>query len=132
MSLSLIKRNSALARVIRPVKKATVVPGRRSFAAAAQATLPASYQAEGVNNTTEYVLVKLDQVINWSRKSSMWPVTFGLACCAVEMMHAAAPRYDMDRIGTVVRVVPKYIFLKKLQARFLDRAKPQPWTFVFV
>ncbi|XP_023318181.1 NADH dehydrogenase [ubiquinone] iron-sulfur protein 7, mitochondrial-like [Trichogramma pretiosum] len=37
----------------------------------------------------------------------MWPVTFGLACCAVEMMHMAAPRYDMDRFGVVFRASPK-------------------------
>jgi hypothetical protein len=39
-------------------------------------------------------------------QGSMWPMTFGLACCAVEMMHAAAPRYDMDRFGIVFRASP--------------------------
>lgn len=38
--------------------------------------------------SAEYVVTKLDALANWSRKHSMWPVTFGLACCAVEMMHA--------------------------------------------
>lgn len=37
----------------------------------------------------------------------MWPMTFGLACCAVEMMHMAAPRYDMDRFGVVFRASPR-------------------------
>jgi len=37
----------------------------------------------------------------------MWPLTFGLACCAVEMMHIAAPRYDMDRFGVVFRASPR-------------------------
>ena len=37
----------------------------------------------------------------------MWPMTFGLACCAVEMMHFAAPRYDMDRFGVVFRASPR-------------------------
>jgi len=37
----------------------------------------------------------------------MWPLTFGLACCAVEMMHIAAPRYDMDRYGVVFRASPR-------------------------
>jgi NADH dehydrogenase (ubiquinone) Fe-S protein 7 len=41
------------------------------------------------------------------RKGSIWPMTFGLACCAVEMMHAAASRYDMDRFGIVFRASPR-------------------------
>ena len=39
------------------------------------------------------------QAINWARQSSVWPLTFGLACCAIEMMAAGASRYDMDRFG---------------------------------
>jgi hypothetical protein len=41
-----------------------------------------------------------------TRQGSLWPMTFGLACCAVEMMHAAAARYDMDRFGVVFRASP--------------------------
>lgn len=55
----------------------------------------------------EYVITKLDDLINWARRSSLWPMTFGLACCAVEMMHMAAPRYDMDRFGVVFRASPR-------------------------
>ncbi|XP_012585215.1 PREDICTED: NADH dehydrogenase [ubiquinone] iron-sulfur protein 7, mitochondrial isoform X2 [Condylura cristata] len=55
----------------------------------------------------EYVVAKLDDLVNWARRSSMWPMTFGLACCAVEMMHMAAPRYDMDRFGVVFRASPR-------------------------
>ena len=46
-------------------------------------------------------------LVNWGRKCSLWPLTFGLACCAVEMMHIAAPRYDMDRYGVVFRASPR-------------------------
>ena len=48
---------------------------------------------EGVVTTT------VDSVINWAKTGSLWPMTFGLACCAVEMMHAGAARYDIDRFG---------------------------------
>ncbi|KAG8890384.1 hypothetical protein FRB98_008959 [Tulasnella sp. 332] len=58
-------------------------------------------------NKVEYVLSTLDKVANWARQSSMWPMTFGLACCAVEMMHMAAARYDQDRLGVVFRASPR-------------------------
>ncbi|MDM7916148.1 MAG: NADH-quinone oxidoreductase subunit B [Candidatus Eisenbacteria bacterium] len=46
------------------------------------------------------VVTSLDAVINWARRSSVWPVTFGLACCAIEMMATGASRYDIDRFGS--------------------------------
>ncbi|KIJ39906.1 hypothetical protein M422DRAFT_230494 [Sphaerobolus stellatus SS14] len=58
-------------------------------------------------NKAEYVLSTLDKVVNWARQGSMWPMTFGLACCAVEMMHMAAARYDQDRLGVVFRASPR-------------------------
>lgn len=54
-----------------------------------------------------FVVANLDKVINWARTGSLWPMTFGLACCAVEMMQAAAARYDMDRLGLVFRPSPR-------------------------
>ncbi|MEE6487586.1 hypothetical protein FKM82_014948, partial [Ascaphus truei] len=59
------------------------------------------------SNRGEYIVTKLDELVNWARRSSLWPMTFGLACCAVEMMHMAAPRYDMDRFGVVFRASPR-------------------------
>jgi len=54
-----------------------------------------------------FVTAKLDGLINWARTGSMWPMTFGLACCAVEMMQAGASRYDMDRFGILFRPSPR-------------------------
>lgn len=55
----------------------------------------------------EFILSNVDKVVNWARQGSMWPMTFGLACCAVEMMHIAAARYDQDRLGIVFRASPR-------------------------
>ncbi len=53
------------------------------------------------------ITTTLEQGINWARESSMWPMTFGLACCAVEMIHAYTARYDLDRFGVVPRPSPR-------------------------
>ncbi|KAH9499152.1 putative NADH dehydrogenase [ubiquinone] iron-sulfur protein 7, mitochondrial [Bulinus truncatus] len=58
------------------------------------------------SSKAEFALARLDDLVNWGRKNSIWPLTFGLACCAVEMMHFAAPRYDMDSYGVVFRASP--------------------------
>jgi NADH dehydrogenase (ubiquinone) Fe-S protein 7 len=62
---------------------------------------------EQPRNGAEYVTTTLDKVVNWARQGSMWPMTFGLACCAVEMMHVATARYDQDRLGIVFRASPR-------------------------
>ena len=54
-----------------------------------------------------YVTTSVDALMNWARTGSMWPMTFGLACCAVEMMHAGAARFDLDRFGVVFRPSPR-------------------------
>jgi NADH-quinone oxidoreductase subunit B len=48
------------------------------------------------------ILTKLDALLNWAKKSSLWPMTFGLACCAIEMMATGGPRFDIDRFGAGV------------------------------
>lgn len=52
-------------------------------------------------------MTSADALVNWARKGSMWPMTFGLACCAVEMMHCGASRYDFDRFGIIFRPSPR-------------------------
>ena len=59
------------------------------------------------SNKGEYVVAKLDDLVNWARSGSLWPMTFGLACCAVEMMQCAAARYDVDRFGIIFRPSPR-------------------------
>jgi NADH-quinone oxidoreductase subunit B len=82
------------------------------------------------------VLTTADAFINWSRKSSIWPVTFGLACCAIEMMAAYASRFDFDRLGVMPRPSPRQADLmivagtvtKKMAApiRQIFRQMPEP------
>ncbi|CRK93166.1 CLUMA_CG006563, isoform A [Clunio marinus] len=69
--------------------------------------LPGSAFGWKQSNWADWTVARLDDVLNWGRKGSLWPLTFGLACCAVEMMHIAAPRYDMDRYGVVFRASPR-------------------------
>ncbi|WPH02190.1 Hypothetical protein R9X50_00504500 [Acrodontium crateriforme] len=62
---------------------------------------------EGTKGVLQYALTTADAVANWARQGSLWPMTFGLACCAVEMMHLSTPRYDQDRMGIIFRASPR-------------------------
>lgn len=54
-----------------------------------------------------FITTSVDWVINWARRSSLWPVTFGLACCAIEMMTTGSSHYDLDRLGVIFRGSPR-------------------------
>ncbi len=54
-----------------------------------------------------FITTRVDQLINWARKSSLWPMTFGLACCAIEMMTTGSSHYDLDRMGVIFRGSPR-------------------------
>ena len=54
-----------------------------------------------------FLITKVKDLVNWARSGSLWPMSFGLACCAVEMMQSAASRYDFDRFGIVFRPSPR-------------------------
>ncbi|MCB1712154.1 MAG: NADH-quinone oxidoreductase subunit B [Candidatus Riesia sp.] len=54
-----------------------------------------------------FITAQVDQVVNWARTGSLWPMTFGLACCAVEMMQTGASRFDLDRFGIIFRPSPR-------------------------
>ncbi len=53
------------------------------------------------------MIMALNKLVNWGRSGSIWPVTFGLACCAIEMMDAGASYHDLDRFGTIFRASPR-------------------------
>lgn len=52
-------------------------------------------------------LTTVDKLVNWGRSNSLWPLTYGLACCAIEMMASGAARFDFDRFGTIFRASPR-------------------------
>lgn len=54
-----------------------------------------------------FITASLDGLMNWARTGSLWPMTFGLACCAIEMIHVYMARYDLDRIGVIPRPSPR-------------------------
>src|SRR5690625_5376042 len=54
-----------------------------------------------------FITTSADKFLNWAKTGSLWPMTFGLACCAVEMMHAGAARYDLDQFGIIFRASPR-------------------------
>lgn len=54
-----------------------------------------------------FLLTQADKLFDWARTGSMWPMTFGLACCAVEMIHSYMSRYDLDRFGMIPRPSPR-------------------------
>ena len=71
-----------------------------------------------------FVLASVDSVVNWARTGSLWPMTFGLACCAVEMMHAGCSRYDMDRFGVVFRPSPRQSDLMIVAGTLTNKMAP--------
>ena len=71
-----------------------------------------------------FVTTSVDAVINWSKTGSLWPMTFGLACCAVEMMHAGAARYDIDRFGMLFRPSPRQSDLMIVAGTLCNKMAP--------
>jgi NADH-quinone oxidoreductase subunit B len=72
-----------------------------------------------------FLLTTVEGIVNWSRTRSMWPVTFGLACCAIEMMHLGAPEYDSARFGMeVFRPSPRQADLMIVAGRCSNKMAP--------
>jgi NADH-quinone oxidoreductase subunit B len=71
------------------------------------------------------LLTSVDKIVNWARRSSIWPVTFGLACCAIEMMAMSASRYDIARFGAeVFRGSPRQSDLMIIAGRLSRKMAP--------
>ena len=78
---------------------------------------------EGVVNKG-FFTASADTVLNYVRTGSLWPVTFGLACCAVEMMHAGMARYDLDRFGIIFRPSPRQSDLMIVAGTLTNKMAP--------
>jgi NADH-quinone oxidoreductase subunit B len=71
------------------------------------------------------LLASVEKLVNWTRKSSLWPATFGLACCAIEMMTFGAPRFDSARFGMeVFRPSPRQADLMIVAGRVSQKMAP--------
>ncbi len=72
-----------------------------------------------------FLLTNVEKLVNWTRKSSLWPATFGLACCAIEMMATGAGRYDLARFGMeVFRASPRQADLMIVAGRVSQKMAP--------
>ncbi|KAK0389681.1 hypothetical protein NLU13_3254 [Sarocladium strictum] len=107
-STAILPFRAAAAHISTTSKKdaSAVTPHHAGGLAKPRKEVPLASQ-EGTKGVVQYALTTLDIITNWARQSSLWPMTFGLACCAVEMMHLSAPRYDQDRLGIIFRASPR-------------------------
>lgn len=72
----------------------------------------------------EWVSLRLMSIVGWLRISSIWPLSFGLACCAVEMIHSAFSRYDIERFGLLFRPAPKHTDLIIVSGTLTNKMSP--------
>jgi NADH-quinone oxidoreductase subunit B len=72
-----------------------------------------------------FLTAQLDKLVNWARKSSLWPATFGLACCAIEMISTTMPRHDLARFGMeAFRASPRQADLMIVAGRVSQKMAP--------
>ncbi len=78
----------------------------------------------GVAPQRGYSVTRLDKLAAWARTGSLWPMTFGLACCAIEMMHAGASRYDLERFGVHFRPSPRQVDVMIVAGTLVNKMAP--------
>lgn len=88
-------------------------------------TLEAPHEVENFLKDEGILFASLDKFVNWARRSSIWPFSFGLACCAIEMMSMASSRYDIARFGAeVFRSSPRQSDLMIVAGRVSQKMAP--------
>jgi NADH-quinone oxidoreductase subunit B len=101
-------------------------PSERGHAMSTElATAPGITAAEAAEVERGILLTSLGKMVNWARRSSIWPATFGLACCAIEMMATGASRFDLARFGAeVFRASPRQADLMIVAGRVSRKMAP--------
>ncbi|HYK03383.1 MAG TPA: NADH-quinone oxidoreductase subunit NuoB [Thermoanaerobaculia bacterium] len=104
-------------------RKAGVAPGEG--AEKGLITLPGEADRLDDLGGSTYVTTKLEQVVNWARGNSLWPLPFGTACCAIEFMSMVSSHYDISRFGAeVVRFSPRQADLMIVAGTIVDKIAP--------
>jgi NADH-quinone oxidoreductase subunit B len=79
----------------------------------------------GVETNQPFITASLNKLVNWSRKNSLWPATFGLACCAIEMMASTDSRFDLARFGSeAFRASPRQADVMIVSGRVCKKMAP--------
>ncbi len=91
-----------------------------------KSTLPAHPPARGDGGaTSDFLVTRLEEMVGWARKNSLWPFPFGTACCGIEFMSVAASHYDISRFGAeVVRFSPRQADLLIVAGTVTDKMAP--------
>ena len=106
------RKGSTVQVILEPPQSAPDLPG-------------AGAQAEREELERGLLLTTVDRMVNWARRSSIWPATFGLACCAIEMMSTGASRFDLARFGAeVFRASPRQADLMIVAGRVSRKMAP--------
>lgn len=79
----------------------------------------------GAGNGANIIVTSFDKIVNWSRSNSLWPLTFGTSCCAIEMMQTGASRHDWSRFGfEVARATPRQADMIVIAGTIVNKMAP--------